>query len=305
MNGSASTLEDDGFALDAGRAREGFDRASAGYDAVAVLQTAVRGELLQRLEFASLEPRLIVDAGCGTAHTARALKRRYRQARVVALDASAGMLRVARAQSSWRHPLERVCADAARLPLADASVDLIVSNLMLHWCEPDSVFAEFRRVLAPHGLLHFSSLGPDTLHELRAVWAGIDSAVHVHRFIDMHDLGDALVRSGFAAPVLDVERYTLVYTDFAALTRDLRAAGARNAARGRPRGLTGRGRLAAVIAGYEAWRRDGRLPATCEVVYGQAWTPAPAPGALGAGRDGAAVRIPLGEVAAQLPGRRR
>jgi len=135
-------------------------------------------------------------------------QRRYSKAQVIALDSSRKMLQEAARQQSWLRPFGRVCADAELLPFADGSIDLIVSNLMLQWCNPDAVFAEFRRVLAPHGLLSFSAFGPDTLRELRAAWKQVDSHSHVHQFIDMHDLGDALVRGGFAAPVLDVERFT-------------------------------------------------------------------------------------------------
>ena len=116
-----------------------------------------------------------------------------------------------------------MCGDAERLPLADGSIDLILSNLMLQWCDPDRVFAEFRRVLAPNGLLTFTTLGPDTLKELRSAWGQVDSHTHVNQFIDMHDIGDSLVRNGFAAPVLDVERYTLSYLDVRKLAADLKA----------------------------------------------------------------------------------
>jgi malonyl-CoA O-methyltransferase len=211
------------------------------------------------------------------------------------------MLHAARRQQSWLRRFARVCADAERLPLADGSADLILSNLMLQWCNPDRVFAEFRRVLAPHGLLTFTSLGPDTLCELRSAWAGVDSCTHVHQFIDMHDLGDALVRSGFAAPVLDVERYTLTYLDVRRVAADLKATGAHNATMGRAKGLTGRRQFAALQAAYEAHRRDGRLPATYEVVFGHAWTPDT--DARRGARDGASVS--LDDVKRQLHARRR
>jgi malonyl-CoA O-methyltransferase len=260
-------------ALDTHRVRRAFDRAAGTFDAAAVLPATVRDNLLARLDFMALTPRVVVDAGAGTGHASRALIRRYPKAQVIAVDFSARMLHAAGRQQSWLRRFARVCADAQRLPLADGSVDLILSNLMLQWCDPTQVFTEFRRVLAPHGLLTFTTLGPDTLRELRSAWAEVDSRTHVHQFIDMHDLGDALVRGGFAAPVLDVERYTLSYTDLRRLAADLKATGARNAAMGRSRGLTGRRQYAALQAAYEIHRRDGRLPATYEVVFGHAWTP--------------------------------
>lgn len=260
-------------ALDTLRVRRSFDRAGETFDAAAVLHAEVRDTLLQRLDLTDLAPGVIVDAGAGTGHASRALKRRYPKARVLALDSSLGMLRAAARQGSWRRPFARICAAAEHMPLPDASVDLVLSNLLLPWCDPDAVFAEFRRVLAPRGFLSFTSLGPDTLRELRAAWGQVDSQSHVNHFIDMHDLGDALVRAGFAAPVLDVEHYTLTYTELGRLAADLKAVGARNATAGRPRGLTGRHKYAALQAAYEPYRQEGRLPATYEVVFGQAWAP--------------------------------
>jgi malonyl-CoA O-methyltransferase len=275
----------DAYALNFRWARRSFDRAARTYDAAAVLHAQVRNSLLQRLEFTTLAPRAVLDAGAGTGHASRALRRRYPKALVIALDASSGMLHMAARQQSWLRPFVRVCADAHALPLGDGSVDLIVSNLMLHWCNPDAVFAEFRRVLAPHGLLSFSAFGPDTLRELREAWRAVDAYSHVHRFIDMHDLGDALVRAGFAAPVLDVERFTLSYLDVRKVAADLKATGAHNASLGRAPGLTGPRKFAAMQAAYERFRQNGRLPATYEVVFANAWVPAaaaPAPHADGA-----------------------
>jgi malonyl-CoA O-methyltransferase len=159
-----------------------------------------------------------------------------------------------------------------RLPFADASVDVVVSSLMLQWCDPpDRAFAEVRRVLKPGGLFAFSTFGPDTLKELRSAWAEADGYNHVNHFIDMHDVGDALVRAGLMEPVLDVDRMQLTYPDALALMRDLKAIGAHNVTAGRPRALVGRSRLRRMQNAYEAFRRDGRLPASYEVVYGMTW----------------------------------
>ncbi len=289
------------YTLDTRRLRRAFDGAAKTFDAAAVLHADVRGNLLARLDLMTLAPRVVVDAGAGTGHASRALIRRYPKARVIAVDSSRRMLQAAARQQSWLRRFSRVCADAGRLPFADGSVDLILSNLMLQWCDPERVFAEFRRVLAPHGLLSFTTLGPDTLRELRSAWREADSHTHVHQFIDMHDIGDALVRGGFASPVLDVERYSLTYPDVRGVAADLKATGARNATMGRARGLTGRRRFAAMQAAYEAFRQDGRLPATYEVVFGHAWTPdTPLQRAT---RDGATVS--LDDIKQQLRARRR
>jgi malonyl-CoA O-methyltransferase len=292
------TAGDGGYAIDASFARRSFSRASATYDAAAVLQGEVRDLLLDRLELTALEPRLILDAGTGTGAGARALKRRYPKARVLAVDSAEGMLLTAAARGSWFRPLSFVCADAARMPLPPGSVDLIFCNFMLPWGDADQVFAEFRRLLAPRGFLTFTTLGPDTLRELRSAWASVDSSLRVHAFTDMHDLGDALVRSGFAEPVLDVERYTLEYDDVSRLAEDLRAVGEVNALVGRGKGLTGPRKFEAMRRAYETHRRGGRLPATYEVVFGQAWGPREAQG-----RPGAPNTVSLEEMRRQLAGK--
>jgi malonyl-CoA O-methyltransferase len=207
------------------------------------------------------------------------LKRRFPNADVVALDIAPGMLREASHQQGWWRRFVRVCADAQRLPFSDSSVGLIFSNLMLQWCHDlDALLAEFRRVLQPHGLLTFTTFGPDTLRELRESWAAADARTHVHRFIDMHDIGDALVRAGLAEPVLDVERFTLTYDDVRGLMGDLKSIGAHNVSAGRPTGLMGRGTLRAMTDAYEQFRKEGKLPATYEVIFGQAWGRATPPG---------------------------
>lgn len=292
----------DSFALDGAAVRRSFERAAAGYDRHAVLQAEVRAGLLGRLEPMAIDPRLVVDAGAGTGHSSRALGKRYPKATVVALDQSPAMLREARTQRRWLRPFARVCADACRLPLADGGVDLVFSNLLLHWCGASTLFAEVRRVLAPRGLFAFSCLGVDTLAELREAWSTVDAAPHVHLFHDMHTLGDALVHAGFAAPVLDVERYTLHYADLDALVADLRGSGAGNADPGRPRGLLTPRRRARLVAAYESRRADGRLPATAEVIYGHAWVPEN--GRMRTRGDaGTVTSIALDALRAQLPRR--
>ncbi len=284
----------DPFDIDLARVRRSFGRSAHGYDAAAVLQARVREELLARLDVVRLEPAVVLDLGAGTGHASIALRRRYRSSQVVALDLAEGMLREAGRRQTLLRRFRRVCAEAAKLPLRDATVDLVFSNLMLQWCpDPDLVFRECRRTLRPGGLLTFTTFGPDTLVELRRAWEAADGYTHVNRFIDMHDLGDALVRAGFAEPVLDVERFTLTYAEVRDLMRDLKTIGAHNSNVGRPRGLTGKGALARMIEAYEGYRHDDRLPATYEVVYGQAWCPVGAPAARHAPGE---VVVPIGRI---------
>jgi malonyl-CoA O-methyltransferase len=261
------------FGLDRRAVARAFDRASHGYDAAAALQERVRQELLARLEELKVEPRAILDLGAGTGHGTRALKRRHPRATVVAADIAPGMLEQARQQSRWLRRFERVRADAYSLPFADGAFDLVFSNLMLQWCDDlDAVFAEISRVLAPGGLLLFSTFGPSTLFELRDAWAASeDSSNHVNHFFDAQALGSALMHAQLSEPVLDVDRIVSRYPDVLTLMRELKAIGAHNVTQGRARGLTGRRRLAAMTRNYESLRRDGKLPATWEVIHASAW----------------------------------
>ncbi len=169
-----------------------------------------------------------------------------------------------------------VCGDVAVLPFAGGSFDLAWSNLMLQWVDDlPAALRELGRVLRPDGLVTFSTFGPDTLRELRAAFAGIDRHMHVGRFTDMHDIGDMLVGAGFGDPVMHMELFTLTYADAPAMLRDLKAIGATNATRARPRALMGRARWERALASLDAARRDGRIPATYEVIYGHAWKAAP------------------------------
>lgn len=262
------------FRLDTRRVRRAFDRVAAGYETRAVLQRTVEAHCLARLDLVRLAPRSILDLGCGPGVAGRALLKRYRGAQLTGVDFAPAMLREARRRRRWFSPQRFVCADAQALPLAADSVDLVFSNLTVQWCnDPAAVLAEAWRVLRPGGLFMFTSLGPDTLRELRAAWRAVDGATHVSAFIDMHDLGDALGRSGFEQPVLDVERFCLTYPDVRALAADLKAIGAGNVTAGRRRQLTGRAAWSAMEAAYEAARSDGRLPATYEVIYAHAWKP--------------------------------
>jgi malonyl-CoA O-methyltransferase len=241
-----------------------------------------------------MRPKTVVDLGAGTGHGSTALKRRYGEARVLAVDIAPGMLVEAGRRQRLFRRFHRIAADAAALPLRDGAVDMVFSSLLLQWCnDPDQVLRECRRALRAGGVLHLSTLGPDTLVELRRAWQAADPGhAHVSRFLDMHDVGDALVRAGFAEPVLDVERYTLTYDDARDLMRDLKTIGAHNATAGRARGLTGRRTLGRMLEAYEQERRGGKLPATYEVVFAQAWSP-DRPIRSKRGAESAEVLVPL------------
>lgn len=269
------TLDNERFqaGFDPAAVRAGFARRAQAHERDPFFYNEVRSRMLERLALIRIEPGVVVDLGCGSGQGAAALMQRYPGARVLALDMVLPKLRRVPGQRPWwRRKPWPVAAEAGALPLADASVDMIFSSLMLPWCEPERVFRECARVLRPDGLLMFSSLGPDTLVELKQAWAGVDEAAHINPFMDMHDVGDALVRAGLADPVMDVENLKLEYTSLARLWTDLRAAGAGNLNPRRPAGLRGRGSLQAL---EQAWPAvNGKRQLTMEVVQGHAWAPA-------------------------------
>ena len=274
--------------VDPAAVRRAFARAAGTYDAAAILQREVGARMGQRLDYVKLAPVAILDAGCGTGEAVGELAARYPSARIVALDVALPMVAAARARAhSGRTVLARllrpmraaaghapsfVCGDINALPLSGVAFDLVWSNLALQWINDlPRALAEVRRVLKVGGLFTFTTFGPDTLKELRAAFARVDGHTHTNRFVDMHDVGDALVHAGFADPVMDMEVVTLTYGAPDALLRELKQLGATNATRGRPRGLMGTARWRRLVDALERLRRDGRIPATFEVVYGHAW----------------------------------
>lgn len=265
--------------IDRSAAKRHFSRAAVTYAGASRLEAEVGTRLLERLDYVKIAPQRVLDLGCGPAREAQALAIRYAGVPLLLLDFALPMLRAARPASGLLSRLARrraplaVCGDFERLPFAGGSLGLVYSNMALHWAaQPLAVLREVHRVLEVGGLLMFSTLGPDTLMELRAA-AG---ASRVHAFHDMHDVGDQLLGAGFAAPVMDMEKLTLLYADSRALLSDLRASGQSCALESRHRGLSGKAFASALHAGLGRQRQAGRLPVTFEVVYGHAWKAAPA-----------------------------
>ena len=270
------------FEIDKKQVRRAFSRAASGYDAAAVLQREVCSRMLEKLDYIKLKPARLLDAGSGTGWGTRQLGERYPAAEIVALDIAIGMLQVARGTAGWWRKLfagrrERfLCADVEALPITSNSVEMVWSNLAMQWCNDlPATFSELNRVIKAEGLLMFSTFGPDTLQELRAAFHGVDGYNHLNRFADMHDIGDMLVAAGFADPVMEMEKLTLTYADAKAVMQDLRDIGAHNATAGRAPGMMGKAAWQRIVENYEKLRRDGKLPATFEIIYGHAWKPAP------------------------------
>lgn len=282
------------FQIDRRAVRRSFSRASEQYAAAARRQAEVNRELLERLQFFPLEPRVIVDLGCGTGQGAAALRARFSRAQVIGIDMAFGMVQTARRRQRFWRRYACVCADGAALPLKSQSVDLVFSSLMLQWCDDlPALFAQIQQVLRPGGLLLFSTFGPDTLHELRAAWASADTASHLSAFADMPQIGAALSSAGLTEPVMDRELQRSHYPDARALMQELRAIGARHAAADRRRSLMGRSRLQAMLAAYESLRSDAGLPASWEIIYGAAFAGQTRPGGFGAPGEPGETLVPL------------
>ena len=248
------------------------DSIAAGYNDADFFCVEVRDRLFERLGLMDMRPQRILDTGAATGAGTGELRKIYPQAQIVALDWSENMLQAAQA--------ERICADAHHLPFADNSFDMVISNMMLPGCgNPEQIFHEAHRVLKHPGLFLFSTLGPDTLKELRKAWQVVDIAPHVHSFADMHNVGDALVQAGFRGPVMDVEQLTITYAEPKKLINDLRAVAATNRLQNRRRGLTSPRLWQNMLAELELKRNDAdRLPVSIELITGQAWAGQPAQG---------------------------
>jgi malonyl-CoA O-methyltransferase len=254
------------------------------------LRREIAHRMHERLELVNISPRRVLDAGCGAGADLATLQKDYPAAHIIGIDAAPAMLEAARTPASALKSLnsllhrllpakagvDLLCADFGVLPLGPNSVDLVWSNLALHWHpQPDRVFTEWRRVLRVDGCLMFSNFGPDTFRELRTAFAVLDETPHALPFVDMHDFGDQLVEAGFSTPVMDMELITVTYDNAAALLADVRALGG-NPLATRARGLVGRAGWGRLLAALEAGRRaDGKLGLTFEVIYGHAFRPAP------------------------------
>lgn len=289
--------------------RRVFDRRAATFEKVAFLPREIATRMRERLDYIRTTPAHILDAGCGPGADLPVLGARYPAAQVTGLDASHAMLAKAGRAAAPEGRLDtrrwlpgalrralghreawRVQADFATLPFDDGAFDMVWSNLALQWhARPDGVFPEWQRVLATGGLLMFSTLGPDTLKELRAAWLEADAgrgappAIERHAptggaglpagpagafaagapgrrrapvldFVDMHDFGDMLVASGFELPVMDMEMLSVTYRDPVALLADVRAWGAVPG-----RDATDAGPQGAVVPGLTGRRAHQRL----------------------------------------------
>ncbi|SMN10807.1 Biotin synthesis protein BioC [uncultured Candidatus Thioglobus sp.] len=253
--------------------RLAFNKASARYNENALLQKEIALRLDSKLEVIAGHSETILDLGAGTGLLSQPLIKRFPKSQLICLDFAQESLKT-------NPSVNKLCADANHLPLADNSVDMIVSNLMMQWCSDlGQLFSECHRVLKNEGLLLFSTFGPDTLKELKKSWSVVDNNTHVNTFTDMHDIGDQMLQNGFQSPVMEMETLTLTYETVTDLLKDLKSIGAQTVET-RSKSLTGKNTFQSMIKMYESYRKDGKLPASYEVIYGHAWKRVSEVGAL-------------------------
>ncbi len=297
---------DDPFLLDSRDVRRRFDRAADTFGAADFVHGVTRDGLLTRLQPLRIDAKTVLDLGAATGSATALLRKRFGGAHIVSLDLSRNMLRQRKHRRLWFSRTSSVQADAQRLPFANQSFDVVFANLLLPWVnDPAAVLAEVSRVLRKGGVLAFATLGPDSLKQLSRAWGLVDSHVdvkhahvapahvapahvapahvapahvtqpHVHRFLDMHDIGDALVSAGLADPVLDVDRLTVKYPDARKLFRDLTLSGSRNSLAGRRRGLLGKGQFNRLVAALSEASPGTAIEIDLELVYGHCWSAGP------------------------------
>lgn len=259
--------------LDKKAIKKSFNRSASSYNQAAVLQHEVLSRLTERLDYINLKPTTILDIGCGTGKGIKKLSQHYSKATVIGLDLAFNMLQRSKKEFGLFKKARLLSADMEALPIKENSVDLIFSNLAIQWVNDlELTLKEFKRIGRSGGLLMFTTFGPNTLWELNDSWLKIDNTPHVHRFIDMHDIGDILVGSGFAEPVMDSETITMQYPTFKDVLTDLKNIGANNADNQRSRGLMTPAKFKALETEYKkVGLIDDQYQASFEIIYGHAW----------------------------------
>ncbi|MDP6103399.1 MAG: malonyl-ACP O-methyltransferase BioC [Gammaproteobacteria bacterium] len=244
--------------------RDAFNNAAVNYNKHALIQKEVAFRTDQKFDLIRPNNQTILDLGSGTGLLTDRILSRFPKSQIIIIDFAYNALLKNKAKT-------KICADTNKLPIKDNSVDIIVSSLMMQWCtDLNKFFVECFRVLKSDGLILFSTFGPDTLKELKKSWSVVDNKDHVNKFIDMHDIGDQLLNNGFQDPVMEMEKLVVNYETVVELLRDIKGIGAQTVIH-RSKSLTGKSMFNGMVEMYESYRKDGKIPATYEVVYGHAW----------------------------------
>lgn len=250
-----------------------FSKAATSYDKAASFQRT-SGRLLfdkasQIISDEGLKLKTILDLGCGTGFFTRKLSSEFTSSKVIGLDLSQGMIDFCKSASQLESYL---CADAEDIPLEDSSIDLIYSNLTFQWLPSlEQLCTEVYRVLKPNGILVFTSLGTDTLFELKNAWEQVDSYKRINDFLDINDWQCALFKQFKKEDFLESKKVVVEYERAIDLMRDLKCIGANNLDASRKKGLTSPESIKKVESFYQQYRlENGKLPATYELILGAA-----------------------------------
>ena len=253
------------------RIRESFNRRANTYDNYAIIQKEVAGRIFDRLTGIKIQPKSILDLGCGTGSLTQKISALYPNAKIIPLDFSEEMLRICRTKVNKAN---FICADIENIPLDEPCFDLIISSLTFHWAtDLYSIFLKIHKLLKDDGCFLFSSIGPDTLFELRGALSKIDKQERVNRFIDMHHYGDALLKIGFSDPVVDNEKIIVEYRSFSDVLKSLKKIGANTVEKISKKRLSKNDFKTAQDA-YNIYE-NSNYPVTYEVLYGLAWKKTP------------------------------
>ncbi len=248
-----------------------FNEHAFHYEQAAKVQSEIGNRLFQRLDYLKINPRFILDLGCGPGIFTILLKKKYPKAVILGIDIAYKMLLQAKQKQTFWRKWFLVNADMATLPFMDGLFDLVFANQVIHWGTLTSLMRELNRVMSPNGCFMFSTLGPDTFKELKQAWSSVDKYAHINSFMDMHDIGDCLLRERFLDPVVDMEYLTVHYRNLKELISSLKAQGVRNINPDRNQGLTAKGHWRDFARNYESFLIKDKYPLTYEVVYGHAW----------------------------------
>ena len=250
-----------------------FHRHALEYERSAKVQLEIGKRLFARLQYLKIAPKRILDLGCGPGSFLPDLAALYSGAQVIGLDLVPAMLKQAEKKQGWRRKWSVVAADMIEMPFPDHAFDLIFANQVIHWGNPlQEVMRELNRVLQVGGCLMFSTLGPYTFSELKTAWSTVNHYAHANDFIDMHDLGDILIKEYFADPVIDMEMLNVHYESLQQLVDALQQQGVRNINPRRNQGLTGKNAWQQFNHNYDRLKTaEGKYPLSYEVVYGHAW----------------------------------
>jgi malonyl-CoA O-methyltransferase len=253
--------------------RKAFDKAAEDYETRAVIQNEIGERLFERLEYIKIAPKTILDLGSGSGRFSQLLQKRYPKATLVSLDLSPQMLLHSRKKQGWLSKWPLVCANMNALPFANGSFDLVFSNQAVHWSEDlPQLLEEIMRVMNIGGCLLLSTLGPDTFKEMRDVFSQIDNYSHTNTFLDMHDLGDIMLKAKCLDPVIDMEMLSVHYSTISDLLHSIKAQGVRNIHPQRKPGLSGKAFIEQFTSLYQKNHAlDDKYPLQYEVIYAHAW----------------------------------